>query len=36
MRSIRLVVSLLLFAAPVLAAPFDPSLFHDLRWRLIG
>src|SRR6516164_4314778 len=36
MRSIRLVGPLLFLAVPALAAPFDPSLFHDLHWRLIG
>jgi len=35
-RWIRLAAPLLLFAAPVLAAPFSPALFQDLRWRLIG
>ena len=36
MRWIRLVGPLLFLAVPALAAPFDPSLFHDLHWRLIG
>jgi photosystem II stability/assembly factor-like uncharacterized protein len=35
-RWIRFAAPLLLFAVPVLAAPFSPALFQDLRWRLIG
>jgi photosystem II stability/assembly factor-like uncharacterized protein len=36
MRWLRFGTSLLLFAVPALSAPFDPALFRDLRWRLIG
>jgi photosystem II stability/assembly factor-like uncharacterized protein len=32
----RFAALLLVLAAPVSAAPFDPSFFQDLRWRLIG
>ena len=36
MRWIRLAAPLLIAASPVFAAPFKPSLFQDLHWRLIG
>ena len=36
MRWVRLAAPLLMLAAPVFAAPINPSLFQDLRWRLIG
>src|SRR5215471_12050247 len=36
MRWIRLAAPLLIAASPVFAAPFNPSLFQDLHWRLIG
>ena len=36
MRWIRFAAPFLLFAGPALAAPIDPALFQDLRWRLIG
>ncbi len=36
MLSRRFIASLLLVAAPALAAPMDPALFQDLHWRMIG
>ena len=36
MRWIRFAAPLLILAAPALAAPVNPALFQDLRWRLVG
>ena len=36
MRLLRLAVPLLILATPALAAPVNPALFQDLRWRLVG
>src|SRR5262245_48330178 len=36
MRWIRFAAPLLILAAPALAAPMDPALVQDLRWRLVG
>src|ERR1700751_5454086 len=35
-RSTRSAALFLLLAVPAVAAPFDPALFKDLRWRMIG
>ena len=36
MRWLRLAIPLLMLAGSAFAAPMNPALFQDLRWRLIG